>query len=288
MRLAVVLVGLAVGALPSALRAQQDSLLADSTLAQAARLATGGQGDSARALVRARLRAVPPGDSLFPGVLYAAGLVAVNADSALNYFRRVSIEYSTSRWAAPSLLRLAQYAYATGDFTGALTSAQRVLTDYPVSPARPAAAYWAGRAQIELKNVAAACGLLQLAEAEAGTDVETANQARFYLQRCSAITSAPAESTATAANPPAAAAPAKSPPAAAGFEVQVAAIRSAAAADELMRKLRQYGYDPRVVRDPDGLFKVRVGHYRTRTGAQRVVSELKRRLGGTPFVVEEP
>ncbi len=280
MRLArAALLGVAVGAAPGALPAQEDSLLVDSTLAQAARLATGGRGDSARALVRAKLGAVQPGDSLYAGVLYTAGLVAADPDSALNYFRRVSIEYSASRWAAPSLLRLAQYAYAAGDFTGALTSAQRVLTDYPVSPMRAAAAYWGGRAQIELKNVAAACGLLQLAETEAGTDVETANQARFYLQRCNALLSAPAES---------AAAPAKSPSATTSFTVQVAAIRSAAAADQMMRRLRQYGYDPRVMRDPDGLLKVRVGHYRSRSGSHRVATELKRRLGGTPFVVEEP
>lgn len=285
--LAAALVGLALGTAPTALRcSQQDSLLADSGLARATRLATEGQGDSARALVRAKLRTTPPTDSLYPGVLYAAGLVAANADSALTYFRRVSIEYSPSHWAAPALLRLAQFAYANGDYGGALTSAQRVLSDYPVSSARAAAAYWAGRAQLELKDLPAACGLWQQAENEAGADIETANQARFYLQRCPALAPARPESTAAAVTPP----PPSPGPAVApapSFAVQVAALRSAAAVDQLMRKLRTYRYDPRVVRDPDGLLKVRVGRYRTRTEALRAASEVKRRLGGTPFVVEE-
>ncbi|MBI3082355.1 MAG: SPOR domain-containing protein [Gemmatimonadetes bacterium] len=69
--------------------------------------------------------------------------------------------------------------------------------------------------------------------------------------------------------------------------MQVAAVRSAAAANDLMRRLTQYGYQPRAVREPDGLLKVRVGRYQSRTEAQRVAAALKTRLGGSPFVVEE-
>lgn len=262
---------LALGAAGQPLRAQQDSLFADSTLNRATRLATEGQADSARALVRRRLATMRTSDSLYPAALYAAGLVAGNADSALTYFRRVSIEYSPSAWAAPALVRLAQFAYAARDFSTARVSAERVLSDYPVTPVRAQAAYWAGRARLELNDVSAACGFMQQAEAEAGVDVETANQARFYLQRCRSV--APAE--------------AESPRAAPAFTVQVAAVRSAAAADDLMRRLSQYGYQPRAVREADGLLKVRVGRYTSRTEAQRIAATLKTRLGGSPFVVEE-
>lgn len=271
MRRAAKLLVLTLGATPAALRAQQDSLFADSALSQAARLATEGQTDSARALVRRRLAALSSSDSLYPAALYAAGLVAGNADTALTYFRRVSIEYSQSSWAAPGLVRLAQFAYAARDFSTARVSAERVLSDYPVTPVRALAAYWAGRARLELNELAAACDLMQQAEAEAGADVETANRARFYLQRCRGVAPAPADTT----------------PAAATFTVQVAAVRSAAAANDLMRRLTQYGYQPRAVREPDGLLKVRVGQYASRTEAQRVAAALKGRLGGSPFVVEE-
>ncbi len=260
-----------------AARAQSDSLFADTVLNAAVRLATGGQGDSARALVRARLAALSPADSAYPTALYAAGLVAGSAESALTYFRRVSIEYTQSPWAAPALVRLAQYAYASGDFATAATSAERVLTDYPVTPARASAAFWAGRAHLELNELALACARMQQAEAEAGSDVEMANQARFYLQRCAAPTP-PAADTAAAALASKAA----------QYSVQVGAVRSASAANDLMRRLTQYGFQTRVVRDPDGLLKIRVGPYKTRAEAQRASSRLKTRLGGKPFVVEEP
>jgi hypothetical protein len=48
------------------------------------------------------------------------------------------------------------------------------------------------------------------------------------------------------------------------------------------------GYEARVVRDSSGLFKVRVGKYETRDQAQRAASNLRTRLGGQPFLVEEP
>ncbi len=275
MRSAALLLLLAL-APASGARAQQDSLFTDSLLNAAVRLATEGQGDSARALVRGRLKAVAPTDSAYPRALYAAGIVATNADSALTYFRRVSIEYSPSPWAAPALVRQAQFAYAARDFATAVTSAERVLSDYPVTTARAAAAYWAGRAHLELNELAAACTRMEQAEAEAGPDVETANRARFYLQRCRAVAPPPPPDTAAAAPKPT------------GFAVQVGAVRSPTAANELMRRLTQYGYQPRAVRDPDGLLKVRVGPYRTRAEAQRVAATLKTRLGGSPFVVEEP
>jgi cell division septation protein DedD len=71
------------------------------------------------------------------------------------------------------------------------------------------------------------------------------------------------------------------------YAVQIAAVQSAAAADELMRSLYAAGYQPQVIRDTDGLFKVRVGRYTTKQDAQRLAAEIKRKLGGTPFVVEQ-
>jgi hypothetical protein len=277
-----VLVGLALG--PACLSAQgpagywaaRDSLLADSALAEAARLASEGQGDSARAVVRARIGSLAPGDSLYPGALYAAGVVAADSDSALTYFRRVSIEYSQSVWAAPALLRLAQFAYAAGDFSTTASTAERVLSDYPHTPVLAAAAYWAGRAELELNDVATACGHMQEAETQAGADAETANRARFYLQRCATLAAAPPESGGHAATS-----------GGTGFTVQVAAVQSPAAVDQLMRSLSADGYESHVVRESNGLLKVRVGRYRTRAEAERVAVRLKRKLGGNPFVVQE-
>jgi len=43
-----------------------------------------------------------------------------------------------------------------------------------------------------------------------------------------------------------------------------------------------------VVRDTSGLFKLRVGGYGTHDEATQTQRRLKTRLGGQPFVVEEP
>jgi cell division septation protein DedD len=72
------------------------------------------------------------------------------------------------------------------------------------------------------------------------------------------------------------------------FAVQVLAVKSAAQVDEMLTRLKVMGFDARVVRDSIGFFKVRVGRYATREEAVRTQQRLRTRLGGQPFVVEEP
>ncbi len=275
------------------LSAQQDSALLD-----AVRLVTEGRGDSARSLVRRRLIATPATDSLYAEILYTAGVVAVSSDSALRYLRRTSIEYSQSAWADRALLRVAQIAFATGDATTTLNSAQKVLSDYPLSPARAQAAYWAGRAEIDQGNLTNACRHLGQAADSAGDDIELANRARFYVQRCvnlplvRADSARPDTTVRDSTTPTPAPRPGEVATAPAGeatrFAVQVAAVRSPAAADQSMQALRKAGFESRVVRDTDGFLKVRVGHYKTRAEALRVVTEIRRKANLAPFVVEEP
>jgi hypothetical protein len=259
------------------LSAQEDSLLAS-----AVQLATEGQGDSARALVRGRLAELSPADSLYPEALYTAGVVSDDLAIALHYLRRVSIEYAGSAWADRALLRLGQLTYASGDVAGALRAAERILTDYPFSDIRTEAKFWVGRAQLELGQADQGCRRLLEARAEAAADVELAHRADYHLLRCAGIGLAgdSAAADAAAREPPA-------PPGPTVYSVQVAAVRSAAAADEVMRTLHASGYQPRVVQDTDGLLKVRVGRYRAREEAQALAAELRRRFGGSAFVVEE-
>lgn len=247
----------------------------DSTLALAIRLVSEGQGDSARAIVRAKLAGLSRTDSLYPEALFAAGMVGSSLDSALAAFRRVSLDYSESRWADDALLRIAQLSYAAGDLATAERSADRVLADYPLSDVRAQAAYWAGRIRIKEGKGNEACPLLQRAADEAGADVELANRARYYLQSCQAPAAPPADT------------PVRPAPPATIYAVQVAAVATATAADDVMRTLNAAGFQPRVTRDTDGLFKVRVGRYATRPEAQQLQAEIRRKVGGSPFVVEE-
>lgn len=257
----------------SPLRAQQDSLLQD-----AIRLATEGQADSARSLTSAWIARLSPSDSTYPEALYAAGVVAGDTESALNYLRRVSIEYARSQWADDALLRMAQLAFAGGQLRSTIRSADRILLDYPFSEILADAALWSGRAHLELGERDEGCPLLQRAIAAAEDNFEVENQARYLLQRC--------PSSGAAAESPERANPAAQRGGQTVFSVQVAAVRSAAAADEMMQRLHREGYQPHVIRDEDGLLKVRVGRYPRRADAEALLAELRSKIGGSPFVVE--
>jgi cell division septation protein DedD len=128
----------------------------------------------------------------------------------------------------------------------------------------------------------------------AGEDIELQNQFGFYRPRCSGVpaaTTAAADSQradttmtpnpgATPTNPPA------TQSAGPAYSVQVAAVGTDAAAEGPLRQLRDAGYDPHVVRE-GGFVKIRVGRYPDRAQATAAASQIRARLGGSPFVVEE-
>ncbi len=254
----------------------RDTTTRDTLLLRAIQLASEGQGDSARAIVRRRLATTATTDSLYPEILYTAGVIAGDADSAMLHLRRVSIEYSRSRWADQALLRLAQLAFATRDFPAARRAAERIIEDYPNSDVMADAGFWAGRAHFEQGNIEGGCQYLVGAEAAATTNVELANRIRYYRQRCSAVAAAGRDTIPRDTGQ-------------AGqvlYSVQVAAVNNAAAADNLQRQLAADGFDTHIVNEA-GLFKIRVGRFAVREDAAALVDRLKRAVGGTPFIVEE-
>jgi cell division septation protein DedD len=124
-----------------------------------------------------------------------------------------------------------------------------------------------------LGEIDTGCELLRRAGETATDDIELTNRSWYYLQRCPGIA-------------PEAAAPTTVAGTRAFFSVQVAAVSSAAAADEIMQGLHRQGYEPHVVRSTDGLLKVRVGRFANKADAQALATELKGKIGGSPFVVE--
>jgi cell division protein FtsN len=67
----------------------------------------------------------------------------------------------------------------------------------------------------------------------------------------------------------------------------VSAVRSAAAAEATVARLKAQGLNAVAVED-GGLYKVRVGSYTTRPEAVADLPTIKAKLGGSPFVVAEP
>jgi len=270
----VVLALLAVG--PSGRLAAQT----DARLIEALRLAQNGQVDSGRSVIRRLLSALPPSDSVYPQALLAGAKIAPDAATVATNLNRIVLEYGSSPWADDALLLLTQLYFAQRDAAQTIQAAERLRQNYPDSPLRYRADFPAARAYFELKNEARGCELIQesLAGANTAGEVEFTNQVNFYASRCAGVVTAPPPPPADSAAP---AAP-KS------YAVQVLAVKSAVQVDEMLTRLKVMGFDARVVRDTSGLFKVRVGRYNTREEAQQTQQRLRTRLGGQPFVVEEP
>jgi len=265
----------------TALPAYRLTAQTDSRLAEALRLAGDGRGDSARAVVRGLLARLSPADSVYPEALYTAGILAGDASEAQRHLQRVAIEHSLSPWADDALYRLAQLYYAQADPGTTVQTVARLRREYPGSPVLPRAAFWGARASFDLRDQQGGCDLLRIALEGAGDDIEFKNQVGYYAGRCATMAVIPADSAPT----PRPADTTQRPPAA--YSVQVLAVKNAGQVDDMLTRLRVMGYQGHVVRDTDGLLKVRVGRYPTRQEAQAAQQRLKTRLGGQPFVVEE-
>jgi len=278
----------------------------DPRLTDAVRVAQEGRGDSARAAVQRLLAATPPTDTLYPQILYTQAMVAGSAGEMRRQLQRVTVEYATSNWADDALLRLVQMDYATRNYEGAARNLERLRLDFPSSPLLPQAAYWAAHNYFDSNNPAAACRWLADGMAQSRDDIEVQNRLGYLYQRCElhADSAAPAGATdttradttaRTAARTAADTAPPGQPaPAAAAaplartvYRVQIAAVATQRAADEAARKARGLGVTVVTVEEK-GLYKVRAGEYPTREAAQNAAASLKTRLGGSPFVVEQP
>ena len=284
--------GLAVGGVVLLLTAGPPERLAaqrPDTLRAAALRIYPTRPDSARAMMRRLLATLSPQDSLYPGALFTAGRIAADASTAATNLQRVVVEYGRSVWADSALFVLTHLYSAQGDPAATVQAAERLRRDYPDSPLRARADLTGARAYFELKDEAHGCELVREALYRVGEDVELKNQVSFYAARCGAL-----PAPVTAAGPDGATTPAPTDTQHAGgatptaYAVQVLAVKSAAQVDEMLTRLKVMGFDAHVVRDTSGLFKVRVGRYATRGDAQQAQARLKTKLGGQPFLVEEP
>jgi cell division septation protein DedD len=82
------------------------------------------------------------------------------------------------------------------------------------------------------------------------------------------------------------------PPAQQGrFAIQVAALNDPARARELVERLRSAGHPSYLVEppaaDPDAPYKVRVGHYPTRSAAEPTLRALEKERGEKLWIVRE-
>lgn len=253
----------------------------DPRLQAAVTLAQSGRTDSARAVVRRLLATLSPQDTIYPEALYVqGGMLSSDPQSAATSLQRVMVEYGRSSWADDALLRLAQLYEAQNDPSSAMQSVERLRRDYPDSPLLPRAEFVGARSAFDLRDETHGCAYIRDALAGAGDDIEFKNQVAFYSERCQG----PIANTATTTS-----VDTQTRRGTGGrFAVQVLMGRSTPQIDDMLNRLKTLGYAAHVVRDSTGYMKVRVGPYPSHDAAQRIQTQLKTRLGGQPFVVEEP
>jgi len=234
-------------------------------------------------LVRRLLAGLSPQDSIYPGVLFTAGRVAADAATAATNLQRVVVEYGRSVWADSALVLLTQLYFAQGDPAATVQAAERLRLGLSRSPLRTRADFWGARAYFDLKDDAHGCPLIREALDRRGRRRGVQESGELLRLALCLRHRLPAASRRYGGRHPGQAHTPRRDVRRSG-----AGRESAAQVDEMLTRLKVMGFDARVVRDTSGLFKVRVGRYASHDDAAQVQRRLKTRLGGQPFVVEEP
>lgn len=228
---------------------------------RAQRLVNDGSGAEGRALVDSLLNTTEPRSADEAEVLFWRATLAESWDQAQRDYLRVMLEHERSRFAAGSMLRLAQGEAMRGDREAALRYVDRLMVEVPDAPERGEAL--ALRARL---SAVAGAGSMQPAP------------------------STPAPMPAAPATPtpaPRAAPPAAPPAGAMLWSVQIAAFPTAGEAARFAAEIRARGYETRV----DGSaapFRVRFGRYASRSAAVAAMEAYKTKERGEAFLAPVP
>jgi cell division protein FtsN len=287
----------------------------DTVLRHAEQMVGEGHAAAGRALVDSVLAATQPGTPRYAEVLFTKASLAATAFETERDYRRVTVEYPSSPRADDALLRLDRDRPASATTPRANLSVAHAwfeLNDAPHACAALSAAHSATpSSEVELLHqldyAAQPCAGLPVVA------TKTAPPAAATAVASTAVASTPVVSTATvpapttatpvpapsvtppvtppapiptptttpvptptpAPKPAVSSMPAPTPPSGGGhYTVQVAAYDTRGAAEALASKLRERGYDVRVW-GTAAPFRVRIGHYPTRSGAERELSALQ-------------
>lgn len=285
--------------------AAQDQVMPTSPdLVNVLRLAQEGYADSARALLKGIMDRTDETSPLYAEALFAGATIAKSGEESRLLFSRIAVMHSTSPWADKALLRLAQLDYGTGDTEAAMNRVTRLLIDYPESSVIPVATLWGARAAFERRDTVTACQWLGRGLQSVGSNIELKNQLEYTRQRCPAgiaaraaeqpvvTDTAPRQTTPPAQNNPPAGTPVQprenpqpQPATDRPWRIQLAAVSDPAAITRVETAIRRAGLTAYRVPAPNGLTRIQAGPFATREEAQQRLDELRRAVGGAPFVV---
>ena len=198
--------------------------------------------------------------------------LSTDAQWSQDDYLTVALDFPTAPEASAALLRGAQALLMRGEAERARTYLERLRRDYPGGPHHATGLLWLARVRTATRS-GDACEAAEAGLAAAGEDQELRALLEAEMARC-----APPATAAPPVRPaPVASAPASAPAqAAAGkYAVQLGAFRAPASAQSLAARLRELGYDARIVLVPgNALLRVRVGRFEGVTPARDLLRKL--------------
>ena len=256
--------------LPPRTGSAQDGI--DSALTRIERLVVAGDRSSARVLTDSLISALPPDSPRVADALYWRAQSATSAADAERDYLRIALEHPFTARAPEALVALAQLEFARGDRAAARRRFDRVLRDYPSGKHVARASLWSGRLAVEDRDYATGCATLNSARSLVASDqIELRNQFDYFLSQCER---AAAQTDTTATPAPTSDATSTAGTTAVQFSIQVAAYTVRRDATAMSARLKERGYDVRVVGDR-APFRVRVGRYPTRAQATAALARMR-------------
>jgi hypothetical protein len=269
MKNAVIAVCAALAAMPRAGSAQDG---VDTALTRIERLVVAGDRSSARVLTDSLITALPPDSPRLADALYWRAQSATSAVDAERDYLRIALEHPFTARAPEALVALAQLEFARGDRNAARRRFDRVLRDYPSGRHVARASLWSGRLAIEDRDYATGCATLNSARPLVASDqIELRNQFDYFIAQCER---APVTTDTTSTSAPGSAPDSAPGTTGAQFSVQVAAYSARRDATAMAARLRERGFDVRVVGDR-APFRVRIGRYPTRAAAMAALARMR-------------
>ena len=203
--------------------------------------------------------------------------LSTDARQSQDDYLTVALDFPTAPEASAALLRGAQALFMRGEPERARTYLERLRRDYPGGPHHATGLLWLARVRTATRS-GDACEAADAGLAAAGEDQELHALLAAEKARCTPLAAEPPAAVPPAARPaPVAGAPANrtAQEVAGSYAVQVGAFRAAAGARALAARLRELGYDSRIVVVPgNALLRVRVGRFEGVTPARELLRKL--------------
>jgi cell division protein FtsN len=242
----------------------------DRAIARARAAVDGGDGADARAVLDSLVKAAPAGSNDLAEALFWRATLAERLSDAERDWKRLVVEAPLAPRASDALQRLGEVEMLRDHPAEARTYFARVVRDFPNPATRARSQLWIAKSHVAQRDLPAACRALADASATGVPEGELRLQAEELGRRCAT------ENGTRLAK--------ANVPKGARYSVQLAAFETAEDAARLVKRLMAKGVEARV----DGSekpFRIRVGYFATRAGANAELAALKQK-GHAGFVAE--